>query len=122
MILKIGMLVVFFAVMVAVGLYCRKPRPYGSYYDCAENDKMLPMEMQVCHGDKVLVNRPLKEHWWVNGFNLSGTMYLPETITLKFSMIMPDKEMLDAFCEAIDKHPQKDVTYTVDGLKVNVVW
>ena len=105
-----------------VGLYCREPRPYGSYYDCAENDKMLPMEMQVCHGDKVLVNRPLKEHWWVNGFNLSGTMYLPETITLKFSMIMPDKEMLDAFCEAIDNHPQKDVTYTVDGLKVNVVW
>ncbi len=105
-----------------VGLYYREPRLYGSYYDCAENDKMLPMEMQVCHGDKVLVNRSLKEHWWINGFNLSGTMYLPETITLKFSMIMSDKEMLDAFCESIDNIPQKDVTYTVDGLKVNVIW
>lgn len=105
-----------------VGLYYREPRLYGSFYNCAEDDKMIPMEMQVCHGDTVLVNRPLKEHWWINGFNLSGKMYLPDTITLRFSLIMPDEEMRDAFCESIDNIREKDVTYTVDGLRVNVVW
>ena len=105
-----------------VGLYYREPQPYGSFYHCADNGKMVPMEMQVCHGGDVLVNRPLKEHWWINGFNLSGTMYLPETITLKFAIVFPDKEMRDAFCEAVENIREKDVTYKVDGLKVNVIW
>lgn len=105
-----------------VGLYSRDAEKSGTYYDSATDEQMLEMSMQVYAGDKLLVNKPLQKHWWINGFNLSGRMYLPSTLTLKFSIVMPDEEMLQAFCESIDNHYRKDVTYTVDGLTVNVVW
>lgn len=105
-----------------VGVYCRDKSKFGSYYDCANDEQMLEMSMQILHGDKVLVNKPLQLHWWVNGFNLGTRMYLPESLTMKFSIVMTDEEMLNAFCEAIDKHYTHDVTYTVDGLTVNAIW
>ena len=80
------------------------------------------MSMQILHGDKVLVNKPLQLHWWVNGFNLGTRMYLPESLTMKFSIVMKDEEMLKSFCEAIDNHYRHDVTYTVDGLTVYAIW
>mgnify|MGYP003289639923 CR=1 FL=1 len=105
-----------------VGLYSRTPDKWGTYYDCATDEQMLEMSMQICAGDKILVNKPLQKHWWINGFNLSGRMYFPSTLTLKSSIVMPDEEMLAAFCESIDNHYRKDVTYTVDGLTVNLIW
>ena len=105
-----------------VGVYCRDASKSGSYYDCANNEQMLNMSMQILHGDKVLVDEGPMLHWWVNGFNLSDRMYLPETLTMKFSIEMTDEEMLNAFCDSIDNHYMNDVSYTVDGLTVNVVW
>ena len=105
-----------------VGLYNREASKWGTFYNCVTDEEMLDMSMQVCAGDKVLVNKPLQKHWWINGFNLSGRMYFPSTLTLKFSIVMPDEAMLDAFCESIDNHHRSDVSYTVDGLTGNVVW
>ncbi len=105
-----------------VGLYCRDASKSGSFYDCANDEQMLNMSMQILHGDKVLVDEGPMMHWWVNGFNLSDRMYLPESLTMKFSVEMTDEEMLNAFCESIDNHYMNDVTYSVDGLTVNVVW
>ena len=105
-----------------VGIYCRDKSKFGSYYDSANDDQMLEMSMQILHGDKVLVNKPLQRHWWLNGFNLGTRLYLPESLTMKFSIVMTDKDMLNAFCKAIDNHYRHDITYTVDGLMVNVIW
>ena len=105
-----------------VGIYSREAEKSGTFYNCATDEQMLDMSMQICAGDKILVDKPLQKHWWINGFNLSGRMYIPSTLTMKFSIVMPDEEMRDAFCESIDSHYRKDVTYTVDGLTVNVVW
>ncbi len=105
-----------------VGVYCRDSSKFGSYYDCANNEQMLNISMQILHGEKILVDEGPMMHWWVNGFNLSDRMYLPESLTMKFSIEMTDEEMLNAFCESIDNHYMNDVTYTVDGLTVNVVW
>lgn len=105
-----------------VGVYCRDKEKFGTYYECANDDQMLEMSMQILHGDKILVDKPLQMHWWVNGFNLGTRMYLPESLTMKFSIVMADEEMLNAFCEAIDKHYMHDVTYTVDGLRVDAIW
>lgn len=105
-----------------VGVYCRDKSKFGSYYDCANDEQMLEMSMQILHGDKMLVNKPLQLHWWVNGFNLGTRMYLPESLTMNFSIVMTDEEMLNAFCQAIDNHYMHDVTYTVDGLTVNATW
>ncbi|MBR3780182.1 MAG: DUF4474 domain-containing protein [Clostridia bacterium] len=105
-----------------VGVYCRDKSKSGSYYDCANDEQMLNMSMQILHGDKILVDEGPMMHWWINGFNLGDRMYLPESLTMKFSIEMTDEEMLNAFCESIDNHYMNDVTYTVDGLTVNVVW
>ena len=105
-----------------VGLYYRTPKKYGSFYKCADDEKMLPMALKVRCGETVLLNKKLQEHWWINGFNLSGKMYPPETLTLEYTVIMPDEEMRDAFCKAMDNHREKDFSYTVDGLTVNVIW
>lgn len=105
-----------------VGIYCRDKSKFGSYYDSANDDQMLEMSMQILHGDKVLVNKPLQRHWWLNGFNLGTRLYLPESLTMKFSIVMTDEDMLNAFCKAIDNHYRHDITYTVDGLMVNVIW
>ncbi len=105
-----------------VGVYCRDKSKFGSYYDCANNDQMLEMSMQILHGEKVLVDVGPELHWWMNGFNLGSRMYLPKSLTMKFSIVMTDEDMLNAFCKAIDNHFMNDVTYTVDGLKITVVW
>lgn len=105
-----------------VGVYCRDKSKSGTYYDCANDEQMLEMSMQILYGEKVLVNKPLQLHWWVNGFHLGKKLYEPEKLTMKFSIVMTDEEMLNAFCEAMDNHYKHDVTYTVDGLTVNGVW
>ena len=105
-----------------VGIYCRDESKSGTYYDSANDEQMLNMSMQIIHGDKILVNKEKMLHWWINGFNLGTRMYIPESLTMKFSIEMSDEEMLNAFCKSIDNHYLHDVTYTVDDLTVNVVW
>lgn len=105
-----------------VGLYNRTPDKWGTYYDCATDEQLLEMTLQIYHGEDLLVDLPPQMHWWINGFHMSDRMYLPESLTMKFSIVMRDEEMLNAFCEAIDNHYMKDVSYTVEGLKINVIW
>ena len=103
-----------------VGLYWREKGQIGSYYNCATEE--IPMSLQVSIGNKILVNRKLQDHWWICGFNIGEKLYLPTSLTLRSTLVMPDKEMLDAFTAAIDANVMNDVSYTVDGLSVNIVW
>ena len=106
-----------------VGIYSRDPATArGTFYNCATEDQELDMSMQVLIGNKVLVDRKLQRHWWISGFHLSDRRYLPSALTLKSSIVMPDKGMLEAFTAAIDANVMGDVTYTVDGLTVSLVW
>ncbi len=103
-----------------VGLYWREKGQLGSFYNCATEE--IPMSLQVSIGDKILVNRKLQDHWWICGFNIGEKLYLPTALTLRTTIVMPDKEMLDAFTASIDANVMGDVSYTVDGLNVNIVW
>lgn len=105
-----------------VGLYNRQPGSFGTYYDCANDEQMLNMSMKLYHGDELILERPEQLHWWVTGFKISDTLYPARHLTLDFTIEMPDEEMLAAFCDAIDNHYRNDMSYTVDGLKVNVIW
>lgn len=106
-----------------VGIYSRVPgSTIGSYYNCASEDQELPMSLQVLVGDKIIVNRELQQHWWISGFHLSNKRYLPTALTVKSTIVMPDEEMLEAFTASIDANKKGDVSYTVDGLSVNLVW
>lgn len=105
-----------------VGVYNRTPDKFGTYYDCATDEQLMDMTLQIYHGDELLVNQDPQKHWWINGFKMCDRMYIPDSLTMHFSIVMRDEEMLNAFCEAIDNHYRGDVTYTVDGLKISVVW
>lgn len=105
-----------------VGIYTRQPGSFGTYYDCANDEQMMNMSMKLSHGDDLIIDRPEQLHWWLTGFKVSDVLYPAKTMTLDFTIEMKDEQMLEAFCDAVENHYRNDMTYTVDGLKVNVVW
>lgn len=106
-----------------IGIYSREESKFGSFYDCANDDQMMEMSMELYHGDDLIFSRPKQLHWWLTGFKITtDNLYPADSMTMKFSIDMKDKEMLNAFCNAIDNHYRRDMSYTVDGLTVNVVW
>ncbi len=105
-----------------VGVYYRDKGKYGTYYDVVKTEDQLDMSLQIWHGDDLLVNINEQNHWWVNGFKMGTRLYSPHSLTLKTTILMTDEEMLKAFTTAVDRNIWKDVTYTVDGLKVSLTW
>ncbi len=106
-----------------VGVYNRVPgEELGTFYNCATNDQLMPMTMKLSHKDTVLVDVGPENHWWINGFKMNGMSYEPESLLLEFSITMPDMDMVKAFTKAIENEEHKDVTYTVSGTTVSVVW
>jgi len=105
-----------------IGIYTREPGSIGTYYDCANDEQMMNMSMKLYHKDDLLFERPEQLHWWLTGFQLSDVLYPARNLTLDFTIEMQSEEMLKAFCKAIDNHYRHDIKYTVDGLKVNVIW
>ena len=63
-----------------------------------------------------------QKHWWLTGFHLSGTVYDPASLTMDYSIVFPNTQMLKAFTDAIDKEEHHDVTYTVKDKTVSVHW
>ncbi len=94
----------------------------GTYYDCANDEQMMNMSMELYHGDDLILSRSNQLHWWLTGFKISDTLYPAKSQTLKFSIEMKDEEMLNAFCDAVENHYRNDMEYTVDGLTVNIIW
>jgi hypothetical protein len=106
-----------------IGVYNRVPgEELGTFYNCATDDQLMDMTMKLSHKDTVLLDLGPQKHWWINGFKLNGMSYVPESLTLEFSIKMPDMEMVNAFVEAIENEENGDTIYTVDGLKVTVNW
>jgi hypothetical protein len=106
-----------------VGVYNRVPgEELGTFYNCATDDQLMTMTMKLSYKNTVLVDMGPEKHWWINGFKMNGRSYDPETLTLEYTIEMPDMEMLNAFTKAIDNEEHKDTTYTVSGTTVSVVW
>ena len=103
-----------------VGVYTRDESKSGTFYDCASDEDMLVMSMDVYHGDDLLFSRPAALHWWVTGFQLSDTGYIPHSLTIVSTITMKDEEMLAAATEALDKI--RNISYEVDGIDVTLTW
>ncbi len=105
-----------------VGVYNRDKNKIGSYYDCAENEDLLKLSLDLYHGDELLFSLAEENHWWANGFKLMRNACSADELTMKFTVEMKDAGMLEAFCDALDRNLYHDVTYSVDGLKVTLTW
>lgn len=105
-----------------IGIYNRAAGSLGTFYASAADDELAPMSMTLLHGDEELFSKGPVTHWWLSAFKMSRTLYLPHTLTLRFSLTLPNAEMLSALTAAIEAEAPGDVTYTVDGLTLNGVW
>lgn len=105
-----------------VGVYNREKGSIGTFYRSASDDELLPMSFTLSHGEEQILSKGPITHWWLSAFKMSGTLYVPHSLTLSFSLTLPDAEMLSALTAAIEKESFGDVTYTVDGLTLNCVW
>lgn len=104
-----------------LGIYTRPEEEEGSFYDCGLDEDMLVMSIAVYHGEELIFKHGPMLHWWVTGFAISDTAYLPESLTLVATIEMRDEEMLEAAKEAFDE--KKDVIdYEVEGLMLSFVW
>ena len=106
-----------------VGIYNRVPgEEIGTFYNCATDEQMMEMSMELSYKDKLLFKSGPQKHWWLTGFHLSGTVYEPASLTMVYSILFPNTEMLNAFTNAVDNEETGDATYKVEGMKVTVVW
>lgn len=104
-----------------VGIYTREKGSKGTFYFCANDEDMMYMDLYVYHGNDLLLKRERQLHWWVTGFNVSTTAYLPSSMTLVSTITMKDVEMLKAFKGALDKKSSA-VDYKINGLDVTITW
>ena len=106
-----------------VGIYNRVPgEELGTFYNCADNDQMLEMQMKLMYKNKTLINTRTQRHWWLTGFHLSGKVYDPASLTMIYTITFPNKTMLNAFVNAVANEENGDATYTINGNKVTVNW
>ncbi len=86
-----------------IGIYNRDKKKIGSYYDCAADDELMNMYMELYHEDELIFTQGPMMHWWLTGFNFNTKYYLPESLTLKGTIEFPSKEMADLFTKAASK-------------------
>ena len=105
-----------------IGIYCREKGSSNPFYGAAADEDMLTFSMAVYHGDELLVERGPVTHWWLTAFKMSPTLWMPDTLTMEFTVTVKDAEELAALTAAIDADPAHDVNYNVDGLTVYATW
>lgn len=104
-----------------LGFYNRPIGSKGTFYNCISDDYLMDMSLSIYHGDELIFARPTTKHWWVTGFAVGETAYLPRSLTLVGSVTLLDEDMLSAFTKALDKK-WYCIDYTVDGLTVTMTW
>ena len=105
-----------------IGIYCREPGSNTGFYQAAADEDMLEFSLEVYYGDELLVARGPVTHWWLTAFKLSPTLYLPDSLTMNFTVTVKDEAELKALTAAIDAEAAHDVNYNVSGLTVYGTW
>lgn len=104
-----------------MGFYNRPKGSIGTYYNCISDDYLMDMSLSIYHGDELIFARPTTKHWWVTGFAVGETAYLPRSLTLVGTVTLLDEDMLAAFVKALKKKSLV-LDYEVDGLTVTITW
>ncbi len=103
-----------------IGIYNRPRWNFGSFYSAVTDDEMMPLSAKLYHGNELLVERSAPKHWWLTGFKMSKVIYLPETLTMEYSITFPNQEMLKAFLRSVKL--SGDTNYRLDGLTFHGVF
>lgn len=102
-----------------IGIYSRPVGSKGSYYNCASDDEMMVMGLELYRGDNLILKREPELHWWVTGFKIGPKAYIPYSLTVKGSIEFPSEEMAELF----EKSAQKErIKVERDGCNILFVW
>lgn len=105
-----------------LGIYYKDKASPLEFYNCATDEMMLPMSMQLFFGSQKLLEREEMHHWWLSGFVLVP-IYIPQLLTLKGSVTFQSKGMADAFVKAAKSISAiKDIKAEEKGLKISFSW
>lgn len=104
-----------------VGIYDKPKTRLIRFYDCASDNEMLEMELVVTADGKDIVNTPMQEHWWINGFALTKKYYTPDEMLLRCTVVCKDEAQRDAIVEQLEQNTDV-LSYSVDGLAVTFIW
>lgn len=100
-----------------IGIYNRDEKEIGSYYDCASDDELMNMSLELYHDDELIFSEGPMMHWWLTGFNIGEKYYLPESLMIKGFIEFPSEEMASLFTQSAQKHERMSVEQ--DGVKVS---
>lgn len=100
-----------------LGVYNREIGSFGSYYNCASDDEMMNMSIELYHNDDLIFKEGPMLHWWITGFNVGEKYYLPESLTMKGTIEFPTEEMATLFTNSANTH--KRLSVEQDGVNVS---
>lgn len=105
-----------------VGIYntdqedIRTERFTGPFYSCARDSERLPMSFVLRKNGRVLMKRK-GLHWWLTGFRL-GEFSAPDSLSMDVRIRFPNREMRDAFLNALQELGYEKREYAVRGSTV----
>lgn len=84
------------------------------------DNELFPICMNLYHKD-VCLGCICRHHWWLTTF-VMGKIALPNDVFLEVNLTFPDCEMLDAFIDALAKHPLAPEDIRGNGLNISFVF
>ncbi len=103
-----------------IGIYNREIGAPGTFYNCAGDDDMMVMGMEIYHLDDLIFEMEPTLHWWLTGFKLSPKVYLPESLTMNGTIEFPTQEMADLFVDSAQA--TGEIEANQNGTLVSFVW
>ncbi|MBQ7595902.1 MAG: DUF4474 domain-containing protein, partial [Clostridia bacterium] len=98
-------------------------RPAGitktSFYNCAKDEDMMVMSLELFQGSRLVFSRKPQLHWWLVGFCIEDRIYDAEYLTVKGTIDLPDEDMAVLF---EDKARSLGITVNRDGTFVEWAW
>lgn len=102
-----------------IGIYNKKS-PLALKYDCASDEEMLDMSMEVFYNDELLIERDETRHWWLCGLRF-GAPVPPEDLVFKGTIEFEDEEMMKKFIDSAAEYSD-EMTISAEGNTVEYIW
>lgn len=93
-----------------LGIYTRPESRIGTIYNCAADEDMMNMSIEIYHDNELIFKEGPMKHWWITGFNIGDRYYLPESLLMKGTIEFPNEEMASLFINAASRKRQLTVS------------
>ncbi len=102
-----------------IGIYNRPDGRFGMFYNCANDEEMMPISMKVYSDERSYVEREEYLTWWSTGFVFAEPVE-PDSLTMEGTITFPSEEMCSAFIKSAKIN--FDVECTQNGAVATIIW